>query len=482
MTAVECGGGRAGTGRFCRRKIFSNTTRFGATFIPLLLPFWIDFGAGAATGRDNAEIVRAGTDNLLLLVLLVLLAVAGWIVAGFLAWKFTRASGRAVTGHRQAELQLKRSEERFRRAVMDAPFPIMIHAEDGRVVQINRVWTELTGYTPQEIPTIADWTEKAYGQRANLVRADIDRLYGLDSRIDEGEYFICTKFDETLVWHFSSIPLGEDAGGQRLVLSAATDVTQRKSDEEALKNYSEQLTDMVVRRTKELRAAQEELVRKEKLATLGQLAGSVGHELRNPLAVITNAVYFLKMMPAAADETVAEYLEIINSETHKAEKIVSDLLNFSRKWIANRRPASAKDLVQTTLAAVPPPEDISVQTQIAENLPAVLVDAQQMEQVLTNLLTNAYQAISGPGQVTVSARPNNGSVVVAVADTGSGISAENMKKIFEPLFTTKARGIGLGLVVTKNLVEANGGEISVCSVENQGTTFTISLPAVENQP
>lgn len=457
-------------------------TRFGVTFTALMLPFWVDSIAVAAVRHDITETVQAGAATPSLLMLLVLAAVTGWILAGFMAWKLTRGSGGDITERRQAEVQLKRSEERFRRAVMDAPFPMMIHAENGRVVQINRVWSELTGYTPEEIPTIADWTEKAYGQRANLVRADIDRLYGLDTRVDEGEYFIRTKFDETLVWHFSSIPLGEDAGGRRLVLSAATDVTQRKSDEEALKNYSEQLGDMVVRRTKELRAAQEELVRKEKLATLGQLAGSVGHELRNPLGVITNAIYFLKMMLAGGDETVTEYLEIINSETHKAEKIVSDLLNFSRKRSADRQPALAEDLVQTTLAAVPPPENVSVQTQIAENLPAVLVDVQQMEQVLTNLLTNAYQAIPGEGQVTISARASDGSVVVDVADTGSGISAENMKKIFEPLFTTKARGIGLGLVVTKNLVEANGGKISVQSVENQGTTFTITLPLLENRP
>ncbi len=135
----------------------------------------------------------------------------------------------------------KFNEESFRRAVLDAPLPIIIHAEDGEVLSVNRTWTEITGYTPAEIPTIADWTQKAYGERPELVKADIDRLYKLDRSLAEGEYAITTKSGETRIWEFSSAPLGQLADGRRLVISMALDITSRNQSEEALSRSYQRL-------------------------------------------------------------------------------------------------------------------------------------------------------------------------------------------------------------------------------------------------
>lgn len=135
----------------------------------------------------------------------------------------------------------KFNEEHFRRAVLDAPLPLIIHAEDGEVLSVNRTWTEITGYTPEEIPTTADWTQKAYGESTELVKADIDRLYKLDRRIAEGEYSITTKSGETRIWEFSSAPLGQLADGRRLVISMALDITSRKQSEEALSRSYQRL-------------------------------------------------------------------------------------------------------------------------------------------------------------------------------------------------------------------------------------------------
>jgi PAS domain S-box-containing protein len=146
-----------------------------------------------------------------------------------------RALEAETVERRQTEEALRQSEERLRRAILDAPFPVMIHAEDGTVAQMSKVWTELTGYAHGEMPTIADWTERAYGQRKELVRADIDRLYGLDTRVHEGEYVIKTKEGGERVWEFSSAPLGQLPDGRRLVISMAMDVTERKRAEEALR-------------------------------------------------------------------------------------------------------------------------------------------------------------------------------------------------------------------------------------------------------
>jgi PAS domain S-box-containing protein len=140
-----------------------------------------------------------------------------------------------ISARKRAERALRESEARLRRAVENAPFPIMVHAEDGEVVHVSRAWLELTGYAREEIGTIAAWTERAYGERKELMRADIDRLYALDRAVDEGEELIRTADGGTRVWTFHSAPLGRDDRGRRLVVSMAADVTERKEAEDALR-------------------------------------------------------------------------------------------------------------------------------------------------------------------------------------------------------------------------------------------------------
>ncbi len=270
-----------------------------------------------------------------------------------------------------------------------------------------------------------------------------------------------------------------------------------RAREKALKQYSEHLEEMVEERTRELRAVQERLVRREKLAVLGQLAGGVAHELRNPLGVISNAIYFLQMTLSDASETTREYLDIVSSEVRGAEKIVSDLLNLSRTRAAEKEKIAVSALVSQMLEKRPPPEDVEVTTQIPSDLPPVFVDPRQMGQVLGNLATNAYQAMPEGGRLTIAATvssdqfpisnlqspiPNLQSLIsifITITDTGCGIPEENLEKIFEPLFTTRAKGIGLGLAVSRSLVETNGGSIEVQSEEGQGSTFTVRLPLAD---
>lgn len=150
-----------------------------------------------------------------------------------------------VTDIVQTRQQLAASEARFRRAFIDAPFPIIIHADDDQVIEINTVWTEITGYTRDDIPTIAAWIERAYGPRKTQVRMDIDRLYSLDRRIYEGEFTITTKQGHQRVWEFSSAPLGVDSLGRRMVISMAADITERKQAEEALRAGEHRLRSFV---------------------------------------------------------------------------------------------------------------------------------------------------------------------------------------------------------------------------------------------
>ena len=144
----------------------------------------------------------------------------------------------------------------------------------------------------------------------------------------------------------------------------------------------------------QLRDAHEELVRKEKLAVLGQMAGGVAHELRNPLGVISNAIYYLKIILSDPDETTMEYLDIITSEVRNSDKIVSDLLGFSRTRAAEREKIALSELVDQALEKQPSPERIKVTKEIASDLPLVFIDPRQIDQVLFNLITNAFQAMT----------------------------------------------------------------------------------------
>jgi len=157
-----------------------------------------------------------------------------------------------ITARKQSEQALQESQERFRRAVLYSPIPIMLHAEDGEVLQINQAWTELTGYTHQDIRAIADWTQKAYGTRQALVLARIDQLYQLNQPIGEGEYTIITRNGSTRIWDFYSAPLGKLSDGRRMVISTALDVTLRKQAELALQQAKATLEVRVTERTEAL--------------------------------------------------------------------------------------------------------------------------------------------------------------------------------------------------------------------------------------
>ena len=261
------------------------------------------------------------------------------------------------------------------------------------------------------------------------------------------------------------------------IVILSVDITERKRTEKQLAEYAVQLEEVVNERTRELRDAQEQLVRQERLAILGQLAGSMGHELRNPLGVISNAIYFLKVSQPDASDKIKEYLNIIENEARTSDKIITDLLDFARVKSVDRQPVSVPEVIHQTLNRFPVPPSVEKVLTIPFDLPRIFADPHHMVQILGNLTVNACQALPDTGgRLEISAALRHDMVSIAIHDNGVGISPENMNKFFEPLFTTKIKGIGLGLAVSRKLAEANGGRIEVKSEAGQGSTFTVWIP------
>jgi PAS domain S-box-containing protein len=261
----------------------------------------------------------------------------------------------------------------------------------------------------------------------------------------------------------------------------ALDITSRKKLEEELLDYSEHLQELVDIRTKDLTDAQDQLVRKERLAILGQLAGGISHELRNPLGAINNAVYYLNMVLENPSDEVKESLDIIRKEVSTSNNIITSLLDFARPYTPIMKPIDTNEIISSVLDRIAPPPNITVEFDPVEDLPRSMGDPDKIKQALVNIVQNAYQAMSDGGNLRISvALGDPGQIEILISDTGVGMSEDVLAKIFEPLFTTKAKGIGLGLSLTKTLIEMNKGIINVTTKEGEGSTFIITLPAFSN--
>ena len=288
------------------------------------------------------------------------------------------------------------------------------------------------------------------------------------------------KDDTKLYFSVSSIPLINEKQSQVGRMLVFQDISKIVELTFKLEKYSRKLEEMVMEQTLDLQKASHELKQKDQLAMLGQLAGSVSHELRNPLATISNAVYFLNMTLTDVDENIKEYLEMMDHEVNKARKIISDLLDFSKTPVserANREKTDISGIINQVIEKNPAPENVTNDIDIPTDLPAVYTDQIQVSQILTNLISNAYQAMTEGGSLSISAaQPDDSRVQLTIKDTGVGISEEQLPHIFQPLFTTRRNGIGLGLAITKNLVETNEGTITVESKVGEGTSFIVTLP------
>ncbi|MEE8569753.1 MAG: ATP-binding protein, partial [Candidatus Bathyarchaeia archaeon] len=249
------------------------------------------------------------------------------------------------------------------------------------------------------------------------------------------------------------------------------------------KLYSDYLKEMVQEKTKALEEAQVKHLNTQRLAAIGEAAAMVGHDLRNPLQVITYALYFAeKKIETSQYNDLNETLGTINEQVKYMNKIVTDLQDYARPLKPKLVETSLPELINETLSTLTIPDTVhtSLCIEDAMNSLTMMIDALMIKRVFINLITNALQAMPKGGQLTISADTADENVVISIQDTGVGIAEEHMSKLFQPLFTTNAKGQGLGLTVCKRLIESNDGQITVTSKLGVGSKFTITLPLILN--
>ena len=255
-----------------------------------------------------------------------------------------------------------------------------------------------------------------------------------------------------------------------------------------LERLNRSLENRVEARTRELRSAQDELIKKERLAAIGQMASVVGHEIRNPLAVINNSIYFIKtkVNAAAAASTVpiepkiVKHIAIIESEIRQANGIIDEILGFARTRELNPKLTHLNAYMEDLMMSYPFPPHIELIKQFAPENPTVNIDTDEMTQAIRNLIKNGIEVMPETGKVYVRTEVAGEMVRIDVEDAGPGIPKETLEKIFAPFFTTKARGTGLGLAVVKKITDRHKGRVEVTSVLGKGTCFRLFIPLVTN--
>jgi PAS domain S-box-containing protein len=364
----------------------------------------------------------------------------------------------------------------FARVIDLVAHPIFVKDREFRFVFLNQALCQMVGYPREEMIGKTDFDFFPETEARFFREKDIELFRSGEPVAIDGEP-ITDASGRVHILATTKVALRDDAGDVTHLVGIIHDITRLKEVEEALRHGSEVLEARVRERTAALEVVQRELLRKERLAVLGQLAGGLAHQIRNPLGAIANAASLLRR--AVADLRRPELdvaLEIIHEEVFRADRTITGLLDYARVREPDPRSVPVAELVERALESEHLPATIALTVEVAANL-VVAVDAMQVQGALSNLVRNAVEAMPNGGTLAIRARGGDDGVIIEVRDTGVGLAPELQGRVFEPLVTTKPLGLGLGLSTARTLVEGQGGSIAFSSVPGRGTAFEIRLPA-----
>ncbi len=379
---------------------------------------------------------------------------------------------RDITTRKKTEAQLQESESRYRIMLENASDMVSLLDENMYYEFVNQNQLKLLGYEQNEIigKSVVEFIHPG-----DLGCSIEEFMCSFLKGVGCGEYRLTHK-DGHNIWFETKGTTYFDNYGRRKTLLLSRDISESKRMKDELMIMNQELELRVEERTRELQNAQERLIRHEKLAAAGKIAGTISHELRNPLGAISNSIYFLNMKLSEADEKVRKHIDNIQNEVERARRIITELLDFTRIKQPDFVTGDIVPIVKIALAQVTIPPGINTRFESHPASIPIKMDPALLQQAFINIITNAVQAMPQGGSLAITLSVNEDRVIIRFQDSGVGIPKENMNLIFEPLFSTKKAGIGLGLSLVKDIVEKHEGNITVESEVNQGTTFLFSFP------
>jgi PAS domain S-box-containing protein len=372
-----------------------------------------------------------------------------------------------------AEMSLRESEMQLRAAVQSAPYPLMLHASDGEILQLSEAWMTLTGYYSTPVTTTNEWAQLAFSgdaQTSILPHGSVDIVEVEGESVRLGEHTVRTADGKDRIWDFHRVSLGNLPDGRRLWLTAAIDVTDYK-----------QLVESE-------RAVRKEAERAN--AAKSQFLATMSHELRTPLNAIAGYSELLKLElrgPITPEQRTD--LERIDRSQRHLLSLINDVLNFAKieagQVAVESKPMALGQVIQSLREFVEPQlREKDLRFKMADDLPEAeaCADPDKVRQVLINLLSNAIKFTPEKGTIELQCHDDDKTLYICVTDTGSGIPADKLEAIFEPFvqvnrdYASKHEGTGLGLSISRDLARRMGGDLTVKSELGKGSEFVLSLP------
>jgi PAS domain S-box-containing protein len=381
---------------------------------------------------------------------------------------------------RDREHSLVESEQRFRNLVNSIDGVVWeMETDSGRYLFVSEQSATLFGFSPVKwLDDPGFWISRVHPADRDKVVLREGLVLAGTSRHDQEYRFLAANDRE--IWIRDLMTVIREDGQPRRLLGVMIDATQRRRATEELERYRSDLEELVAQRTRELRAAQDELVQKERLAVLGQLTATVSHEIRNPLGTVANALYLLR--ETLGDDCLGRVerpLALAERSVERCDGIISELLDFTRRRELQRVAVSLDDWLTAVLDEMLWPAAVQRHWQLASGV-VVPIDPERLRRAMVNVIDNALQAMAakeyGEQLLEILTRRRGGRCEIVVRDTGVGIPDELMERIYEPMFSTKSFGVGLGVPIIRNIMEDHGGGVDYSSKAGEGTEVTLWLP------
>ena len=383
---------------------------------------------------------------------------------------------------------LRESEEKFRSTFEQAAVGVAQVSPEGGWLKVNQKLCSIIGYSEEELlgKTFQDIThpddlqnDLAYVNQ--ILNGELD-TYSMEKRY--------IKKGGVIIWIYLTVSLVKNADGTpKYFISIVEDINDRKITETELNKYRNHLEELVNERTQELKNTQDELVRKERLATLGQLTATVSHELRNPLGAMRPSLYIIEKKCDKTDEQVQNAIERIDRNIERCDRTIDELLDFTRITELHREPTQVDEWLESVIDEQQLPDEIYLKKEFSIKDIELTIDSDRLRRAIINVFENACHAMMEDNKKVVNIENailgikttiKNERVEIIISDTGSGIADNVLDKIYEPLFSTKGFGVGLGMPTVKQIMQQHSGGIEIETQKGKGTSVILWLPLNTN--